>query len=134
MAYQQLYRLTLGDNHSFVILSSEEMDTALSYCESSRPCLSCGLSFMENIKSSWASLPGGGYSHQGVDYHVNDFVYLHQPRRGTAGLLDIAQITEFIGVQGDDVCLRVRFYGRYDDAVQRSGGGHPHQRDNVGES
>lgn len=112
------------------MLSSEDSADALSYCEQLRPCLPCGFSIRQNVKESWTSLPQGGFAHLGVDYHVNDFVYIHNSH-STVGLLDIAQITEFLGVQGDEVCLRVQSYGRYDDAVQRLGGNHLAPRDNV---
>lgn len=67
---------------------------------------------------------------KGVDFHVNDFIYLHTPGQ-VAGLLGIAQIIEFI--HHDDQCLEasVLHYGRYDTVAVSDNDGWPIHLDNV---
>lgn len=114
--------------HAFIRLSSEEMDTALAHCDKLKPCIPCGLSLQQELKEAWVSLPqDDGYSHLEVDYHVNDFIYIHH----SAGLLlDIAQIVEFVCDDGNLVGLTVKSYGRYDHLV-KSYTAQEYPRDNV---
>ncbi|KAI0723866.1 S-adenosyl-L-methionine-dependent methyltransferase [Cerioporus squamosus] len=116
--------LTLDDeSHSFVQQSPKEIHQALSHCDKHKLCFPCGLSIMQGIRATWTRLPTGGYTYHGLDYHVNDFVYVHTcpASEGTATLLEIAQITKFLDDQCGGVCLRVRVYGRYDEMVKDLG-------------
>ncbi|KAI0748472.1 S-adenosyl-L-methionine-dependent methyltransferase [Daedaleopsis nitida] len=121
--------LTLDDqHHSFIQMSSEELCTALAQCEQHKPCVSCGLRSLSEVRARWTPLPKGGYCYSGIDFHVHDFVYVHQG--GSAGLLSIAQITHFSD-ECNGVQLTVHFYGRYDDAIDQSCcDTEPIQRDN----
>ena len=73
---------------------------------------------MQAHKKNWQSLPGGGFVHQGINYHVNDFVYIHCT---SGGLLDIGQIIEFTGSKPGQVGeIKVLQYGRYDHVAQQA--------------
>ncbi|TFK42486.1 S-adenosyl-L-methionine-dependent methyltransferase [Crucibulum laeve] len=57
----------------------------------------------------------GGFTQYGINYHVNDFVYIH-PEEGS--LLKIGQITKIRGIP-DKPKITVHRLGRYDDYVRR---------------
>ena len=109
--------LSEGGN-AFLQSSSEQKQQALAHCESHMPCVACGYSVMQEQREKWLPLPKGGYVYQGIDYHVNDCVYIHNPK----GLLDIGHIIRFNSDNSSqlkdlDVCL----YGRYDSVVKAYG-------------
>ncbi|RDX56375.1 S-adenosyl-L-methionine-dependent methyltransferase [Lentinus brumalis] len=116
--------LTLDDEaHSFKQQSPKEIKQALAHCDKHRPCFPCGLTVMQEIHTTWTRLAKGGYTYQGIDYHVDDFVYVHTcpTSEGSATLLDIAQITQFVDNEHGGLFLRVRLFGRYDKLVKASG-------------
>ena len=115
--------------HSFIHLSPQEVLEALSYCDELKPCVSCGLSVLEDQNQKCVPLIGGGVAYKGIDYHVNDFVY-HHNHSGSA-ILHIGQIIQFISDQaGVTSKLEVCQYGRYDDLAKRQSGT-PTALDNV---
>ena len=87
-------------------------------CDPHKPCVACGLAEMQTQREHWLSLPEGGFVHEGVDFHVNDFVYIHNSRDG--GLLVIGQIVEFCCRKPGQVHeIQVLCYGRYDHVVKK---------------
>ncbi|RPD66509.1 S-adenosyl-L-methionine-dependent methyltransferase, partial [Lentinus tigrinus ALCF2SS1-7] len=115
--------LMLDDEcHSFRQPTTIEIDEALSYCDKHRPCVPCGLSIKHDVHMMWTPLPKGGYTHLGVPYHINDFVYVHThtAQKGGAVLLDIVQITAFLDDAEAGLRFRIRRYVRYDEVVKGS--------------
>ena len=115
------FRLTINnDNHAFSELSAAQAQKAIAVCDPARPCLACGLSVLQEQQELWLPLPGGGFGYQGIDYHVNDFVYIHNSH--ASGLLDIAQVMDFItDANGQLHELKVQHYGHYDHVAQQEG-------------
>ena len=113
------FSLTINnDNHAFSELSAAQAQKAIALCDPARPCLACGLSVLQEQQELWLPLPGGGFGYQGIDYHVNDFVYVHNSE---SSLLDIGQISELIyncDETGEVHKLKICQYGHYDSAVK----------------
>ncbi|KAI0647432.1 S-adenosyl-L-methionine-dependent methyltransferase [Trametes meyenii] len=123
------------DSHNCALIEtpSDDITRALSRCESSRPCVSCGIASLQDEKESWAFHSQGVISCGGIDYHVHDFIYLHASHH-TVGVLDIAQIVQIIHNDDEGVVgVVVVHYGRYDGVLARcedGSGDVPVQQDN----
>ncbi|EJF66181.1 S-adenosyl-L-methionine-dependent methyltransferase [Dichomitus squalens LYAD-421 SS1] len=109
--------LTLNDtDHSFIHLSTQEIEQALSYCtDELRPCIPCGLDALEAMQEQCIPLESGGVTYRGIDYHVNDFVYHHN---SGGNLLHIGQVVEFSDLSCEEPMVQVRRFGRYDHVVK----------------
>ena len=125
------HRLTIDDtSNAFLQYSKEELEQALAHCASHKPCVACGFTEIQEQKELWLPLPDGGFVHQGIDFHVNDFVYIHNA--GSGNLLDIGQITKFISDESSLLQeLEVNFYGHYDLVAKKDGSHGLKQLDNV---
>ncbi|KAI0672839.1 S-adenosyl-L-methionine-dependent methyltransferase [Trametes maxima] len=123
------------DSHSCALVEtpSQEIIQALARCEPSRPCTSCGIASLQDEKENWAFLSEGVISHEGINYHVHDFIYLRASHH-IVGVLDIAQIVQIIHNDDEGVVgVEVVHYGRYDDVLARcedGDGSTPLQQDN----
>lgn len=101
------------DDSSLVDLPTErEFLDVISSCPEDEPCFSCGLKLQKEANAQPRPLPGGGLSQHGVNYHINDFVYLKRGALGS-GLYQIAQIKKVRAMQVPPEVV-VRLFGRYD--------------------
>lgn len=107
-------------NTSLVEIPNQELQSAQDSCKPWRRCVSCGLRSVHKKQASWHLLSNGGISRHGVDYHVNDFIYLVPTPSGLGFLLyQIAQIIDLIFDKDGHICqVEICHYGRYDVAVK----------------
>ncbi|EGO21115.1 hypothetical protein SERLADRAFT_417509 [Serpula lacrymans var. lacrymans S7.9] len=104
-------------DHSLIDLHPEDVARALAHCTEGEPCFSCGLRNSREAEASPSPLPGCGFTHYSVKYHVHDFVYI---KSCSPNILeyDIGQIVKVKAMERPPT-ITVRLYGRYDDIVRR---------------
>ncbi|KAI0822767.1 S-adenosyl-L-methionine-dependent methyltransferase [Trametes gibbosa] len=78
---------------------------------------SCAFCDLRKAKVTWTLDSAGVLSHDSVNFHVNDFVYLHTPGHVT-GLLTIAQIMGFISDGNECIEVKVQHFGRVDTLTE----------------
>src|ERR1700761_221249 len=61
---------------SFVEYSQAEVKSALASCPPHQPCFSCGLRIQKMLDAEVRCLPDYGFAHRGLEYHLQDFVYI----------------------------------------------------------
>jgi DNA (cytosine-5)-methyltransferase 1 len=104
------------ENTDFVDLpSADEVRTLLKTLKPHMPCISCGIKLREDKRTKLQDIPNG-FTQYGLKYHVGDCIYIRPPEN--CGVLEIAQIMKIQGIPADP-SVSVRFFGRYDDSVQR---------------
>ncbi|KAH9945791.1 S-adenosyl-L-methionine-dependent methyltransferase [Epithele typhae] len=102
--------------HAFIQLPKSRREQALAHCPAAKPCVACGLLTIREEAEDWNPLDTGGFSHDGVDYHVHDFIYYHDSHQ--QGLLQVAHIMQFIPTSSGRLSeVEVCCLGRYDTVL-----------------
>jgi DNA (cytosine-5)-methyltransferase 1 len=105
------------DDSSLVDLPTQpEFLETISSCPENEPCFSCGLELQQEAEAEPRPLPGGGLSQHGVNYHINDFVYI---KRTGSGLYQIAQIKKIRAMQVPPQVI-VSIFDRHNDYKRRT--------------
>lgn len=86
-------------------------------CEEGKECLSCGLTALRHLEARW-TVEDGHLSHQGVMYHIDDYVYV-RPDVPPPSLYVLAQVTEITRAKSKAAPhkVQVRLLERYDTVV-----------------
>lgn len=83
-----------ANNAVFFDRTGEEEERARKRCKRGRPCVSCGVSLLQDDDDDW-TIRDGALVHDGVTYHVKDFVYIRPELRQT----DVYLIAQIMGIE-----------------------------------
>ncbi|KAG7092771.1 hypothetical protein E1B28_009094 [Marasmius oreades] len=106
---------------AFVNIPSD--DTMQRLCESQpdhKKCLGCALQCEVEDETKIKEVSGGGFSRYGVEYHVQDFVYVMNG--DDTNLLEVVQILDMKRKGHENVSVSVKCFSRRDDIVEREEG------------
>jgi len=80
------------------------------------PCYCCSIEETKVFTHGFRKV-NNGFSFRDVTYHRHEFVYI-RPINVNDYLLEIGQIIELTSDKRDQMRVRVRFLGRYDDYIR----------------
>ncbi|TFY78084.1 hypothetical protein EWM64_g5932 [Hericium alpestre] len=106
------------DESAFVELSERSRDEALSRCKPWKRCVPCGLRAGEDLQNKLV-VRHNGFAQNGIEYHVNDCVYLYHGRHPD-NPYEFGQILDFENLEDvESFRVVVQLLGRWDDVVRR---------------
>lgn len=111
-------RFTYDEQHAaFInIPTKEQYDLALKSMPGFCVCFCCSIEETKVFTHGFRKV-NNGFSFQDVTYHRHEFVYI-RPIDVNDNLLEIGQIIELTNDKRDQMRVRVRLLGRYDDYVR----------------
>lgn len=122
-----MYCLSLvWDRENTVFFQRREEDdrAALERCPPEKPCVSCGVDFLDEERERWDVLADGSLVQGPTSYHVHDVVYL-RPQSKETDVYVIGQITNIHELVDKDrlPTFDVQLLQRYDLAARRANKG-----------
>lgn len=101
---------------AFCSIPEDEIELAKSLCMEGEECVSCGLRQLRLEREVW-DVDLEHLSRGGVDYHVNDFIYI-RPETPPPSLYMIGQIVEIVVAKaGGQHRVKARLLERYDTVI-----------------